>query len=70
MEGTVFIGVIVPSNFYYLDFRCRPKKIKVFLQPYAGKKTAKSIYYQKIRPIFQAAGVEEDCIGENVTFDV
>ena len=47
-----------------LDFRSRPKKIKVFLQPHAGKKTAKATYCQKIRPIFQAAGVEEDCIGK------
>ena len=33
------------------------------MQPYAGKKTAKATYYQKIKPIFEAAGLEEDCLG-------
>ena len=38
--------------------------MKVFLQPYAGDKSGKSTYKNKILPLFQNAGVALDLTGE------
>ena len=40
----------------------RPTKFKAFLQPYAGHKTAKSVYETKVEPMFKAAGCEIDMV--------
>ncbi|KAK7498390.1 hypothetical protein BaRGS_00010344 [Batillaria attramentaria] len=38
----------------------RPKNVKVYLQPFAGERHAKSIYKHKIAPLFKTAGVAVD----------
>ncbi|KAH9489706.1 hypothetical protein Btru_037467 [Bulinus truncatus] len=40
----------------------RPTSIKLFLQPYAGNKTGRSIYKNTVLPLFQSAGVSVDLV--------
>ena len=41
----------------------RPKNLKVYLQPYAGKKCVKSLFAGNVQPLFTAAGITTDIIG-------
>ena len=44
----------------------RPKKLLVFVNPYGGKGEGKSIFYNKVAPLLQLAGVKfEDVITES-----
>ncbi|XP_003738602.1 ceramide kinase [Galendromus occidentalis] len=36
----------------------RPKKLLVFINPFGGKKKARSIYYKKASPVFQVCGIQ------------
>ncbi|XP_018417321.1 PREDICTED: ceramide kinase-like [Nanorana parkeri] len=40
----------------------RPRKLLVFINPYGGRGKASRIYYTKISPLFQLAGIESDVI--------
>ncbi|XP_056394620.1 ceramide kinase-like isoform X1 [Hyla sarda] len=40
----------------------RPKKLLVFINPYGGRGKASRIYYSKISPLFQLAGIKTDVI--------
>ena len=57
------------NNFVFLCVAAhseRPKNVKMFLQPYAGEKDGRSIYKNKILPLFQTAGVGVDLTGDCV----
>jgi hypothetical protein len=39
---------------------CRPKKLKVFVNPGCGKNEGKQIYEKEVAPVFDLAGIETD----------
>ena len=43
----------------------RPKKVKVFLQPYAGNKMGRTIFSKSVLPMFLAAEIHVDLAGNS-----
>jgi hypothetical protein len=41
---------------------CRPKKLKVFINPSCGKNKGKQIYEKEVAPVFDLAGIDSDVI--------
>ena len=65
MRTQVVIVLIIILSFSFSGFESRPKKLLVFLQPYAGKKNSRSIYKKEILPMFEMAGITEEYFGKN-----
>ena len=55
---------------FFSGFTGRPKKLLVFLQPYAGKKTSRLIYNSDVLPLFEKAGVTVQYIGTDTKNNV
>lgn len=43
----------------------RPKKVRVYVNSYAGKRSARSVFAGVVNPLFLAAGVETTVIGND-----
>lgn len=41
----------------------RPKRLLIFVNPHGGKKQAKKIFRNKVKPLFQLANIEMEVIG-------
>lgn len=47
---------------YILDFKCRPKKLLLFINPFGGKKNGVQIYEKYGKPLFDLAGINVSVI--------
>jgi hypothetical protein len=43
----------------------RPKKVRVYMNSYAGKRSARSVFAGVVNPLFLAAGVETTVVGND-----
>ena len=55
---------VYPLNSSISVYTDRPKRIKLFLQPWAGKKLARSVYRKSVQPVFESAGVDMSYVGQ------